>query len=70
MGRLFERQDRSTVVSKMRLWRASAAIKLEDIAEIEKKVKNSTRVKFDGVLLNNKADVQKNNIFVEELPLA
>ena len=70
MGRLFERQDRSTVVSKMRLWRASAAIKMEDLAEIEKKVKNYTHVKFDGVLLNNKSDVQKNNMYIEELPLA
>ena len=58
------------VVSKMRLWKASAATKLEDLAEIEKKVKNYTHVKFDGVLLNYKSDVQKNNIYVEELPLA
>ena len=70
MTRLFERQERSIVVSKMRLWRASAAMKLEDIAEIEKKAKNCTHVKFDGALLNNKSDAQKNNIYVEELPLA
>lgn len=70
MMRLFERQERGMVVSKMRLWRASAATKMEDLAEIEKKVKNYTHVKFDGVLLNNKSDAQKNNIYVEELPLA
>jgi hypothetical protein len=70
MSRLFERQERGMVVNKMRLWKASAATKLEDLAEIEKKVKNYTHVKFDGVLLNHKSDVQKNNIYVEELPLA
>jgi len=70
MSRLYERQERGIVVNKMRLWRASAATKLEDIAEIEKKVKNYTHVKFDGVLLNHKSDAQKSNIYVEELPLA
>ena len=70
MNRLYDRQEKGLVVSKMRLWKASAATKLEDIAEIEKKVKNYTHVKFDGVLLNNKSDVQKSNIYVEELPLA
>jgi hypothetical protein len=54
----------------MRLWKASAALKMEDLAEIEKKVKNFTHVKFDGYLLNNKSDAQKNNIYIEELPLA
>jgi hypothetical protein len=70
MMRLFERQERGMVVSKMRLWKASAATKLEDLAEIEKKVKNYTHVKFDGVLLNDKSDRPKRNIYVEELNLA
>jgi hypothetical protein len=70
MSRLFELQERGMVVSKMRLWKVSAATKLEDLAEIEKKVKNYTYVKFDGVLLNNKSDIQKSNIYIEELNLA
>jgi hypothetical protein len=70
MSRLFERQERGMIVNKMRLWKASAATKLEDLAEIENKVKNFTHVKFTGVLLNNKSDVYKNNIYVEELPLS
>lgn len=58
------------LVNKMRLWKASTATKMEELAEIEKKVKNYTHVKFDGVCLNNKADVQKANIYVEEMPIA
>lgn len=54
----------------MRLWKVMTSTKIEELAEIEKKVKNFTHVKFDGVLLNNKSDVQKNNIYVEELPIA
>jgi hypothetical protein len=43
---------------------------MEDLVEIEKKVKNYTHVKFDGVCLNHKTDVEKENIYVEELPIA
>ena len=68
--RLYERGEKSILVIKMRLWKASTATKMEDLAEIEKKVKNFTHVKFDGVLLNHKNDVEKNNIYVEELPIA
>ena len=56
----------------MRLWKALLSqTKVEDLAEIEKKVKNYTHVKFDGTCLNaQKLDVEKKNIYVEELPLA
>jgi len=54
----------------MRLWKASAALKMEDLAKLEKDAKNSSQKRFEGVCLNNKQDVQKANIYVEELPLA
>ena len=44
MTRLFERQERGMIVNKIRLWKASAAKKLEYLAEIEKKVINYTHV--------------------------
>jgi len=70
MSRLYILQDRSTIVSKMRLWRISAAGRIEELPEIEKKVKNYTHVKFDGTCLNAKEDVVKANIYVEELPIS
>jgi hypothetical protein len=54
----------------MRLWRISAAGRIEELPDIEKKVKNYTHVKFDGTCLNAKEDVVKANIFVEELPIS
>jgi hypothetical protein len=70
MTRLYNIQERSTVVNKMRLWKISAAGRLEELTEIEKKVKNYTHVKFDGTCLNAKQDVEKANIFIEELPIS
>jgi len=54
----------------MRLWKISAAGRIEEMPEIEKKVKTYTNVKFDGTCLNAKQDVQKANIYVEELPIS
>ena len=54
----------------MRLWKISAAGRIEELSEIEKKAKNYTHVKFDGTCLNAKEDVVKANIFVEELPIS
>lgn len=54
----------------MRLWKINAAGRIEELTEIEKKVKNYTHVKFDGTCLNAKQDVQKANIFIEELPIS
>ena len=68
--RLYNLQDRSMIVTKMRLWKVSAAGKIEELPEIEKKVKSYTHVKFDGTCLNAKKDVEKANIFVEELPIS
>ncbi len=70
MTRLFNLQERSVVVNKIRLWKISAAGKIEEFPEIEKKVKNYTHVKFDGTCLNAKEDVVKANIYVEELPIS
>jgi hypothetical protein len=70
MTRLYNIQERSTVVNKMRLWKISAAGRIEELTEIEKKVKNYTHVKFDGTCLNAKQDVEKANIFIEELPIS
>lgn len=58
------------IVTKMRLWRVSAAGRIEELPEIERKVNNNTHVKFDGTCLNAKQDVEKANIFVEELPIS
>lgn len=52
--KLFSLQERSIIVNKMRLWRISAAGRIEELADIEKKVKNYTHVKFDGTCLNAK----------------
>ena len=52
------------------LWKVSAAGRIEELPEIEKKVKTYTHVKFDGTCLNAKQDVQKANIYVEELPIS
>jgi len=54
----------------MRLWKISSAGRINELPEIEKKVKNYTHVKFDGTCLNAKEDVVKANIFVEELPIS
>ena len=54
----------------MRLWKINAAGRIEELTEIEKKVKNYTHVKFDGTCLNAKQDVEKANIFIEELPIS
>lgn len=58
------------MVNVLRMWKVSAAGRIEELSEIEKKVKNYTHVKFDGTCLNVKQDVEKANIFVEELPLS
>jgi hypothetical protein len=68
--RLYERQERGFMVSKIRLWRTSAALKIEELPEIEKKAKSYTSVKFDGTCINFKNDAQKANIYVEELPIS
>lgn len=70
MTRLFNLQEKSIVVSKIRLWKISSAGRIEELAKIEKKVKDYTQVKFDGTCLNAKEDVVKANIFVEELPIS
>jgi hypothetical protein len=54
----------------MRLWKISAAGRIEGLAEIEKKVKNYTQVKFEGTCLNAKEDVVKANMYIEELPIS
>lgn len=54
----------------MRLWKISSAGRINELPEIEKKVKNYTHVKFDGTCLNAKEDVVKANTFVEELPIS
>ncbi len=54
----------------MRLWKISAAGRIDELSEIEKKAKNYTPVKFDGTCLNAKEEVVKANIFVEELPIS
>ncbi len=70
MTRLFNLQEKSIVVSKIRLWKISSAGRIEELAQIEKKVKDYTQVKFDGTCLNAKEEVAKANIFVEELPIS
>ena len=70
MTRLFNLYEKSIVVNKMRLWKISAAGRIEGLAEIEKKVKNYTQVKFDGTCLNAKEDVVKANMYIEELPIS
>jgi len=40
------------------------------LGEFEKKVKNYTHVKFDGTCLNAKQEVEKANIYIEELPIS
>jgi hypothetical protein len=70
MVRLYNIQERSLVVNKMRLWKICAAGRIEELSEIEKKVKNYTHVKFDGTCLNDKQQFEKANIFVEELPIS
>ena len=58
------------IVNKIRLWKTSAAGRVEEMGEFEKKIKNYTHVKFDGICLNAKQDVEKANIYIEELPIS
>jgi hypothetical protein len=50
---LFSRGEKNFLVTKFRLWKALLSqTKVEELAEIEKKVKSYTHVKFDGRCLN------------------
>ena len=55
--RLYDRHERSIIVNKIRLWKTSAAGIFEEMGGFEKKIKNYTHVKFDGICLNDKQDV-------------
>lgn len=68
---LYERGEKSIVVSKVRIWKASNN-NVEEILELTKKWKNFTQVTFDGLLLDDEKveDMQISNedILIVELP--
>jgi len=70
MTRLYNLNDRTVVVSKIRLWKINGSEKIEELPENEKRLKNYTHVKIEGVCLNAMEDVVKANTLIEDLPIS
>lgn len=68
-NRLFEKQEKGVLVSKMRLWK-SLTSDMEEIKGIEKKWKNSSVVKVDALCLSPMEEDRKAKVLVEDLPFA
>ncbi len=59
MTRLFHLQEKSLVVSKIRLWKMIGTDIIEKLYDIEKMIKNQDNVRFNETCLNFKNDIEK-----------
>ena len=66
-ARFYELQERGTLITKCRLWK-SLTNQLNEIKDLDKKYKNYTSVKIDGICLN--VHEQDRNKLIEDLDLA
>ena len=69
-ARLYILQERSMLVNKMRLWKINGSTIIHELPEYEKRLKNYTHVKIEGVCLNAMEDVVKANTLIEDLPIS